>query len=195
MCAKRAGTNLRAHSRAIHLRGEDWFEAADQAAIPWPKIQATVNTEQERLAALIGEIEAGQVTSPVADAGRFDLVLGITCHAIYHSGQIQLIKRLQEGGQMSTYFPSWIQMGPLRRRCNCQPTRASAPTVTFFLQRPDATACGESPLARHKHVIVGELLFRLKQAAPTTAYGVTERGRPPLSGSRKSNVTLPASIT
>ena len=30
-----------------------------------------------------------------ADAERFKLVLGITCHAIYHAGQIQLIKRLR----------------------------------------------------------------------------------------------------
>jgi len=80
------------------LRGEDWFEAADETTIPWPKIQATVNAEQDHLASLVAEIEAGQVTSPLADSGRFDLVLGITCHAIYHAGQIQLIKRLQEGG-------------------------------------------------------------------------------------------------
>ena len=81
------------------LRGEDWFEAADETTISWPKIQAAVSTEQERLGALVAEIEAGQVTSPLADGGRFDLVLGITGHAIYHAGQIQLIKRLQEGGK------------------------------------------------------------------------------------------------
>jgi hypothetical protein len=28
---------------------------------------------------------------------RFTLVLGITCHAVYHAGQIQLIKRLHQG--------------------------------------------------------------------------------------------------
>jgi len=81
------------------LRGEDWFEAADETAITWEKIQATMNAEQERLGALVAEIEAGQTTSPLTDGGRFDLVLGITCHAIYHAGQMQLIKRLREGGE------------------------------------------------------------------------------------------------
>src|SRR5215510_9914619 len=83
------------------LGGEDWFEAADETTISWPKIQSTVNTEHERLGALVAEIESGQLTSPLADGGRFDLVLGITCHAIYHAGQIQLIKRLREGGKIS----------------------------------------------------------------------------------------------
>jgi DinB superfamily len=83
------------------LRGEDWFEAADETTISWTKIQATVNAEQERLGAVVAEIEAGQVASPLADGGRFDLVLGITCHAIYHAGQIQLIKRLREVGKIS----------------------------------------------------------------------------------------------
>jgi hypothetical protein len=31
--------------------------------------------------------------SPLAERA-VDLVLGITCHAVYHAGQIQLIKRL-----------------------------------------------------------------------------------------------------
>ena len=39
------------------------------------------------------QIEGG-VSSPLADADRFNLELGITCHAIYHAGQVQLIKRL-----------------------------------------------------------------------------------------------------
>jgi hypothetical protein len=88
-------------SEPFILPGEDWFEAADERAISWEKIQAIVHTEQERLGALVAEIEAGQATSPLADGGRFDLVLGITGHAIYHAGQIQLIKRLREGGEIS----------------------------------------------------------------------------------------------
>ena len=30
-------------------------------------------------------------------AEHHDLVLGITCHAVYHAGQVQLIKKLHEG--------------------------------------------------------------------------------------------------
>jgi DinB superfamily len=77
------------------LEGADWFSVDDEATIPWRKILATVATEQQKLAELVADIEAGKATSPLADAERFNLVLGITCHAIYHAGQIQLIKRLQ----------------------------------------------------------------------------------------------------
>lgn len=34
------------------------------------------------------------MTSPLAATDRSNLALGITCHAIYHAGQIQLIKPL-----------------------------------------------------------------------------------------------------
>jgi hypothetical protein len=79
------------------LQGEDWFDVADETTLSWPAILATVDTQQQRLGALVTDIEAGRVTSPLTDAERFNLVLGITCHAIYHSGQIQLLKRLQGG--------------------------------------------------------------------------------------------------
>ena len=74
--------------------GEDWFDLADEKALPWQKILDTVENEQQRLGTLIEDVTAGTVVSPLADAERFNLVLGITCHAIYHAGQIQLIKRL-----------------------------------------------------------------------------------------------------
>lgn len=76
--------------------GADWFDLADETVLPWQKILDTVETEQQRLGTLIEDVTAGTVVSPLADAERFTLVLGITCHAIYHAGQIQLIKRLRE---------------------------------------------------------------------------------------------------
>jgi hypothetical protein len=79
------------------LEGDDWFELPGQTGLDWPKIQAVVDEEQHRLAALVADIGAGRVQSSLEDAARFDLVLGITCHAVYHAGQVQLIKRLHAG--------------------------------------------------------------------------------------------------
>ena len=73
--------------------GDDWFELANEQAMRWAEVQSAVESEQSRLAALVAQIEGG-VSSPLPDADRFNLELGITCHAIYHTGQIQLIKRL-----------------------------------------------------------------------------------------------------
>ena len=77
------------------MAGEDWFEANEERGLSWPDIQAIVATEQQRLAELIGDVEAGRSASAIPDDERFGLVLGITCHAVYHAGQVQLIKRLQ----------------------------------------------------------------------------------------------------
>jgi len=71
------------------LEGEDWFAASDQGPLSWPEIQAALAAEQARLARVVAES---------ADAERLDLVLGITCHAVYHAGQVQLIKRLNSSG-------------------------------------------------------------------------------------------------
>jgi len=78
------------------LPGEDWFVVTDDKLISWSKIQATLESEQQRLAELVGAIEAGTVTPVMAAPERFGLILGITCHATYHAGQVQLIKRLKE---------------------------------------------------------------------------------------------------
>jgi hypothetical protein len=77
------------------LEGEDWFDVSDETRLSWQKILATIDTEQQRLGTLVADLEAGRATSPLEDPERFNLVLGITCHAIYHAGQIQLIKRLR----------------------------------------------------------------------------------------------------
>jgi hypothetical protein len=76
------------------LAGDDWFDLPDETRLAWPAIQAAVESEQEKLAASIAEIEAEMTRSPLGVEERFNLALGITCHAIYHAGQVQLIKRL-----------------------------------------------------------------------------------------------------
>lgn len=76
------------------LEGEDWFPIEDEAKLSWPAILAAVESEQQRLAEVVTAIEAGATRSPLAEAERFNLVLGITCHAVYHAGQIQFVKRL-----------------------------------------------------------------------------------------------------
>src|SRR6266516_4824463 len=78
------------------LPGEDWFAVTDQKPISWSKVQSTLESEQQRLAELVAAIEAGTVTPAMPAPERFSLILGITCHAIYHAGQVQLIKRLKE---------------------------------------------------------------------------------------------------
>jgi len=77
------------------LEGDDWFTLPDQSNMTWPEILRVVETEQAQLAAVVAGVGAGRVKSAVADSERFDLVLGITCHAVYHAGQVQLLKRLR----------------------------------------------------------------------------------------------------
>jgi hypothetical protein len=78
------------------VAGEDWFEVNDGRELSWPRIKAAVESEQLRLAELVAGIRSGTVPSAIPDEERFGLVLGITCHAVYHAGQVQLIKRLHE---------------------------------------------------------------------------------------------------
>lgn len=77
------------------LPGEEWFTLNDDSALSWAAIQATLDTEQKKLAELIASVETFTLASPLGGTERFNLVLGIACHAIYHAGQVQLIKRLR----------------------------------------------------------------------------------------------------
>ncbi len=75
------------------LEGEDWFVLEAGAPLTWARVAALVEAEQRQLA----DVVAGQgATKPssLTDTERFDLVLGITCHAVYHAGQVQLVKKL-----------------------------------------------------------------------------------------------------
>lgn len=77
------------------LEGQDWFELSGPERLAWPQIQAAVENEQTKLAAAVADVAAGRTLSQLSEAERFNLVLGITCHAVYHAGQIQLLKRLR----------------------------------------------------------------------------------------------------
>ena len=74
---------------AFPLEGEDWFVLDDARALKWSAIK-------DLLASYYSELETatrdGELHSDENDV--FDVVLGVTCHAVYHAGQIQLVKRL-----------------------------------------------------------------------------------------------------
>jgi hypothetical protein len=76
------------------VEGEDWFQLSGSSGLSWKDVVMAVETQQQRLATLVADIEAGRARTPLSDTERFTLVLGITCHAVYHAGQVQLIKKL-----------------------------------------------------------------------------------------------------
>jgi DinB family protein len=76
------------------LEGEDWFELSDESTLTWPQILDVVESQQRLLASVVSDLAAGRVRPPAAGVEPFDVVLGITCHAVYHAGQVQLLKRL-----------------------------------------------------------------------------------------------------
>lgn len=77
------------------LEGEDWFVLSAAKPLDWAKVQAVLEAEQARVASVLADIATGRVRSPLGDVERFDLVLGLACHAVYHAGQVQLLKRLR----------------------------------------------------------------------------------------------------
>lgn len=77
-------------AEAFPLEGEDWFALDDERAMKWSAITALVEKLHAQLATLVAKPIRGDKT---ADE-QMDVLLGITCHAVYHAGQIQLLKVL-----------------------------------------------------------------------------------------------------
>ena len=75
---------------AFPVDGADWLTLDNENTISWAEIRRALEEQQQALAAAVG---ASSVSS---DKERFDLALGVTCHAVYHAGQIQLIKVLRK---------------------------------------------------------------------------------------------------
>ena len=90
-----AGRDQRGSLLELSWGGAEPLELGDGSRLGWPQVQATVDAQQRALLALVNDVETGRVRSSLAEPERFALVLGITCHAVYHAGQIQLIKRLK----------------------------------------------------------------------------------------------------
>jgi hypothetical protein len=81
-------------SEPFVLEGEDWFSLADESRLTWARVLSVVGAEQQRLVDSVSSIPEP------ATIEALNLVLGITCHAVYHAGQIQLLKRLNAGSAL-----------------------------------------------------------------------------------------------
>ena len=77
---------------AFIVAGEDWFALPGDSGLSWTAIRNAVEEEHRLLADAVAAVGQG-ASSPLTPAEQFDLVLGITCHAVYHAGQIQLVKK------------------------------------------------------------------------------------------------------
>jgi hypothetical protein len=78
------------------LEGDDWFPLSDSSRLSWSAILACVDDEQRQLAEAVRDLgRRDRGPAPSADE-RVEAVLGITCHAVYHAGQVQLLKKLAE---------------------------------------------------------------------------------------------------
>ena len=76
------------------LSGEDWFEVNNEKTLSWKAITEALDAAQARLAKTVKSLAGGKGSSPLSEREQEDLVIGITGHAAYHAGQIQLIKKL-----------------------------------------------------------------------------------------------------
>ena len=76
------------------LAGDDWFALPSASDLTWAQIRALVEANHKRVTDTVRDIGNERIRSPLPAAEQFDLILGITSHAVYHAGQIQLLKKL-----------------------------------------------------------------------------------------------------
>jgi hypothetical protein len=89
--AKLAGAESK---KAFCLEGSDWFPLSGETDLAWSAVKSALAEEQRRFADVVGKVSAGEIETKLTDAEQAELVLGVTCHAVYHAGQIQLVKML-----------------------------------------------------------------------------------------------------
>ena len=82
------------------LAGSNWFPTPRPAtAAAWRAGKALLAAEHRRLRALRATLPASQLPRKPrgSQLSRAGLIRGIAAHDLYHAGQIQLLKRLQNG--------------------------------------------------------------------------------------------------
>ena len=89
-----AGQLGAAEGTPFALAGSDWFTLNSERDFAWAQVVSALGGEQERLERTVADLVAGRHRPSLGPEQQLDLVLGITCHAVYHAGQIQLIKVL-----------------------------------------------------------------------------------------------------
>jgi hypothetical protein len=80
------------------LVGSNWFAPAETTAAAWRRdVQLLVETHKSLRAAIAG-VAPDQLLKrlPGSKVTYFFLISGIAAHDVYHAGQIQLLKRLQQ---------------------------------------------------------------------------------------------------
>jgi uncharacterized damage-inducible protein DinB len=84
------------------LKGSNWFRTPDRLTEPeWREYTRLLDAEHKELRVTVAELPPNQLRTASAGS-RFSnmaLIQGIAAHDIYHAGQIQLLKRLQGGGE------------------------------------------------------------------------------------------------
>jgi hypothetical protein len=91
---------LRGDARgSFALKGSNWFPVpATLSAAEWKAHAALLESEHRLLRQTINIFPADRLheVSPSAKVSHLAIILGIAAHDVYHAGQIQLLKRLQQ---------------------------------------------------------------------------------------------------
>lgn len=77
---------------SFELDGSNWFHLdSDSGAESWKRDIALLQKEHKLLLTTVASLKSEKIR-------RLDMIYGIASHDLYHTGQIQLLKRLQRGG-------------------------------------------------------------------------------------------------
>lgn len=81
------------------LRGKDWFVRPDDASeSAWRADRALLRDQHAELHTLVASLSPADLAGDADGERRARLIRGIAAHDIYHAGQVQLLKRLNQTG-------------------------------------------------------------------------------------------------